>query len=127
MVSVNTLVKKILDVKDIIVEDVELYEDEEGVKHLKVMARVYKRADDRCPKCGHKYITVIVNHANNSVVWVSDGFGKEVLREFFEKMMTEQRSSIEIVTADGARWISDLVEEYLPNATMCVDSFHVVQ
>ena len=54
MVSVNTLVKKILDVKDIIVEDVELYEDEEGVKHLKVMARVYKRADDRCPKCGRK-------------------------------------------------------------------------
>lgn len=53
-VSVNTLVKKILDVKEIIVEDVELYEDEEGVKHLKVMARVYKRADDRCPKCGRK-------------------------------------------------------------------------
>lgn len=50
-----------------------------------------------------------------------------MLREFFEKMTTEQRSSIEIVTADGARWISDLVEEYLPNATMCVDSFHVVQ
>ena len=37
MVSVNTLVKKILDVKDIIVEDVEFYEDEEGVKHLKVI------------------------------------------------------------------------------------------
>lgn len=83
--------------------------------------------DETSYRKGHKYITVVVNHANNPVVWVSDGFGKEVLREFFEKMTTEQRSSIEIVTADGARWISDLVEEYLPNATMCVDSFHVVQ
>ena len=31
-----------------------------------------------------------------------------------------------LVSGDGARWIKDTVEEYCPNAELCIDTFHVV-
>ena len=44
-----------------------------------------------------------------------------------EELTEEQRASIKVVTGDGARWISDSVRHYCPNATRCMDSFHVVE
>ena len=44
-----------------------------------------------------------------------------------ESLTEEQRASIKTVTADGAQWITACVEKYLPNATRCIDSFHVVE
>ena len=41
MVSASTLCKKILDVKDMVVEDVDFFEDATGVNHLRIMARPY--------------------------------------------------------------------------------------
>ena len=75
---------------------------------------------------GHKYITTVVNHDTNTVVWVSDGHGKTVLERFFQSLTPEQREGIEVVSGDGARWITDCVEEYCPNARRCTDPFHVV-
>ena len=60
-------------------------------------------------------------------MWAAKGHGKEVLKQFFEALTPEQRASIQVVTADGARWITECVEEYCPNAIRCVDSFHVVE
>ncbi len=39
----------------------------------------------------------------------------------------EQRRAIEVVTADGARWIGQLVVRRCPNARWVMDPFHVVQ
>ena len=82
--------------------------------------------DETSYKKGHKYMTVVLNHDTNSVVWCSAGYGKEVLTRFFEMLTPEQRASIRCVSADGARWIAACVEEYCPNAERCVDPFHVV-
>lgn len=82
--------------------------------------------DETSYKRGHKYITVVVNHETNTVVWMSDGHGKEVLTRFFEDMTPEQRQCIQIVTGDGARWIDDCMD-YIPQAIRCIDAFHVVQ
>ena len=54
------------------------------------------------------------------------GHGKEVLTSFFNELSPEQRGNIKLVSADGARWISDCIEEYCPNAKRCIDPFHVV-
>ena len=56
-------------------------------------------------KKGHKYITVIVNHDTNTVVWASEGHGKSVLEKFYKQLTPEQLSSIKVVTGDGAKWI----------------------
>ncbi len=39
--------------------------------------------DETSYKKGHKYITVVINHDTNAVVWAAKGFGKEVLESFF--------------------------------------------
>lgn len=83
--------------------------------------------DETSYKKGHKYITVVVNHDTNAVVWVHEGHGKTVLEKLFNSMSEEQRASVRVVTGDGARWITDCTEEYLPNAERCVDAFHVVE
>ena len=83
--------------------------------------------DETSYKKGHKYITVIVNHDTNEVVWASQGHGKEVLTRFFRCLSYEQMSSIKVVTGDGAGWITDCVNEFIPDAERCVDNFHVVE
>jgi transposase len=83
--------------------------------------------DETSYKKGHKYMTVIVNHATGKLIWAAKGHGKTVLGGFFEGLTPEQRASIKHVTADGAGWIADCVKEYCPNAERCIDPFHVVQ
>lgn len=83
--------------------------------------------DETSYRKGHKYITVVVNHATNTVVWAHEGHGKAILTLFMEKLSQQQRESIRVVTGDGARWITSCVKEYLPNCTRCIDAFHVVE
>ena len=83
--------------------------------------------DETSYKKGHKYITVIVNHDTNTVVWASKGHGKTVLEAFYRQLSEEQLASIQIVTGDGAKWITECVEEFTPECERCVDPFHVVE
>ena len=83
--------------------------------------------DETSYRKGHKYITVVLNHDTNTVVWAAPGYGKTVLDSFFQQLTEEQRNSIRVVTGDGANWITSAIEEYCPNAERCVDPFHVVE
>ena len=83
--------------------------------------------DETSYKKGHKYITVIVNHDTNTVVWVGEGHGKAVLTQFYKLLSDEQLASIKVVTGDGARWITDCVNELTPDCERCIDAFHVVE
>lgn len=83
--------------------------------------------DETSYKKGHKYITVIVNHDTNTVVWAAKGHGKTVLESFYRQLSDEQRACIKVVTGDGAKWITDCVNEFTPDCIRCVDQFHVVQ
>lgn len=83
--------------------------------------------DETSYRKGHKYITVIVNHDTNSVVWAAPGHGKTVLEQFYRHLTPEQLSSIRVVTGDGAKWITDCVNEFTPDCERCVDPFHVVE
>lgn len=82
--------------------------------------------DETSYKKGHKYITVVVNHEDGSLLWAAQGFGKEVLEPFFQLLGPERCAKIQCVTADGARWITECVKKYCPNAERCIDPFHVV-
>ena len=99
-------------------------ETRSGEKRFDGLVRI--GIDETSYKKGHKYITVVINHDTNTVVWAAKGFGKEVLESFFKKLTPAQRKSIQLVSGDGARWIKDTVAEYCPQATFCIDPFHVV-
>ena len=83
--------------------------------------------DETSYRKGQKYITVVYDMDRNRVVWVHDGNGFETFRLFCEELSVEERDSIEIVAGDGASWIDRCTEMYFPNATRCIDFFHVVQ
>ena len=61
--------------------------------------------DETSYRKGYKYITVVINHDTNEIIWVAKGTGTEVLSSFFMHLTKEQRESIELVSADGAKWI----------------------
>lgn len=82
--------------------------------------------DETSYKKGHKYLTVVVDHDTNQVVFAAPGHDYETLSLFFKQLTEEQRKSIEIVSCDGAKWIKKAVLEYLPNAQICIDPFHVI-
>lgn len=50
-----------------------------------------------------------------------------MLSLFLDGLGREQKSSIEVVTADAARWIEELVKKRCPNARWVMDPFHVVE
>ncbi len=83
--------------------------------------------DETSYRKGHKYITVVVNHDTNTVVWAAQGHGKGVLTQFYRQLTPEQLSSIRVVTGDGAKWIPECVNEFTPGCERCVDPFHVVE
>ena len=83
--------------------------------------------DETSYKKGHKYITIVVNHDTNTVVWSAQGHGKSVLTQFYRQLTLEQLSSIRVVTGDGAKWITECVNAFTPGCERCVDPFHVVE
>lgn len=91
----------------------------DGLVHIGIDETSYRK--------GYKYLTVIVDHDKNRVVWLHEGHGKSVLEKFYEELSDEQRKSIKVVTGDGARWITECVKEYTPDCVRCMDSFHVVE
>lgn len=91
----------------------------DGLKRIGIDETSYRK--------GHKYLTVVVNHDTNTVVWAAAGHSHEVLSEFFKLLNQEQRDSIEVVTGDGARWIDSCIKQYVPHVKRCIDPFHVVQ
>ena len=82
--------------------------------------------DETSYKKGHKYMMVVVDHDRGCLVWAHEGCGKDVLGLFLDELTREQRRGIEVVTADGAKWIRRLVKRRCPNARWVMDPFHVV-
>ena len=76
---------------------------------------------------GHRYLTVVVDHDSGRLVWAAVGRDKKTLNGFFDLLGSERCAKITLVSADGAEWIGDVVAERAKNATLCIDSFHVVQ
>ena len=50
-----------------------------------------------------------------------------MLSLFLDGLTREQKSSIEVVTADAAKWIEELLRRRCPNARWVMDPFHVVE
>jgi len=75
---------------------------------------------------GHRYLTIVVDHDTGNLIWASRGHDKATLRKFFRKLKKAGREGIELVSADAANWIGQVVREMCPKAKLCIDPFHVV-
>ena len=76
---------------------------------------------------GHRYLTIVVDHDSGRLLWAHPGRDRATLRKFFKMLGRRRSKKITLVSADAATWISSVVKERCPNATLCLDPFHVVQ
>lgn len=90
-----------------------------GVKRIGIDEISYRK--------GQRYLTVVVDHDSGLLLWAAPGRDKKTLNAFFDLLGQEGCSAIEAVTADAAEWIRNVVGKRCPNASLCMDPFHVVQ
>jgi transposase len=82
--------------------------------------------DEISYKRGHRYLTVVVDHDSGRLVWAAVGRDEATLRQFFDALGETRCAAISLVSADAASWIATVVAERCPNATLCLDPFHIV-
>lgn len=83
--------------------------------------------DEISYKKGHRYLTICVDHDSGRLVWAGIGRNKATLAGFFDLLGKERCQRIRLVSADAAEWIGHMAKRRCPNATLCIDPFHVVQ
>lgn len=59
-------------------------------------------------------------------MWTHPGRNEATLRTFFRAFGTARCKQLTLVSVDAAPWIANVVAERCPNATLCIDPFHVV-
>jgi transposase len=70
---------------------------------------------------------VVVDHDRNRLLWAAVGRDEKTLSTFFDELGEGRCAAITLVSADAAGWIAIVVAERCPNATLCLDPFHVCQ
>ena len=75
---------------------------------------------------GQRYITVVVDHDTGRLVWASEGRDKKTVLGFFDQLGPERAGRIALISSDLGEWITRAVRERCPQATLCLDPYHVV-
>ena len=75
---------------------------------------------------GQRYITVVVDHDTGRLVWAREGRDKKTVLGFFDELGAERTARIRLVSSDLGDWITRAVRERCPQATLCLDPYHVV-
>ena len=91
----------------------------DGIRRIGIDEISYKR--------GHKFLTVVVDHDSGRLLWMTPGRTKRALGLFFERLGPDRCAQLELVSADGADWIAEVVALNAPQAKRCMDPFHVVK
>jgi len=82
--------------------------------------------DEKSYRRGQRYITLVVDHDRNRLIWAAEGRSAAVLRRFFDHLGKEACAQVQVVSRDAAPWIKQVVDERCPAAVQCMDPFHVV-
>ncbi|MCC5952123.1 MAG: ISL3 family transposase [Acidimicrobiia bacterium] len=83
--------------------------------------------DEISYKRGHRYLTVVVDHDSGRLVWAAKGRDKKTLEGFFDALGGQRCAQVRLVSCDAAEWVGDVVRARCPNATVCLDAFHLVK
>jgi len=76
----------------------------------------------------HRYLTLVCDHQRRRVVWGTEGAGEKAADEFFEELEAERSAKLRAISMDmGPGYAkSARKENHAPQATICIDSYHVV-
>ena len=91
------------------------------LRHLKRLA-----VDEVYVGKRHKYLTLVLDLDSGAVVFVGEGRGSETLRPFFRRLR-HSRAKVRAIASDMAGGFLKAVREFLPEARLVLDRFHVVK
>lgn len=83
--------------------------------------------DEISYKKGQRYLVVVVDHDSGRLVWAAPGATEQSLERFFDALGPQRCDHIELVSADAAEWIANVLARRCPAAVRCADPFHVVR
>jgi transposase len=89
----------------------------DGLEHIGIDELSYRRH--------HEYVTVVVDHVSQRVVWAHEGKNAETLGHFFDDLGPERAACIKTATLDMSAAYIDAVSTRVPQATLVFDRFHV--
>lgn len=82
--------------------------------------------DEIAIRKGHRYLTIVADWENGTVLWVGKDRGYASLKGFFDSLSEEQRNSIEAVALDMWDPYIKAVRTSCPQAHIVFDQFHMV-
>lgn len=82
--------------------------------------------DEVAYRKGHRYLTVVVDHESGRLVWAGKGRDKATVVAFFDALGRQRAAQLTHVSADAAEWITTVVAQRAPQATRCLDPFHLI-
>lgn len=74
-----------------------------------------------------KYSFTIYDPMSNTILDILDARRKNVLENYFFHIPIQELNSVQYVNIDMWNTYAEITEYFLPNATICVDSFHVIK
>jgi transposase len=99
-------------------------EQRQGSDRLEGLRRI--GIDEISHRKGQRYLTVVVDHGSGRLVWAAPGRDERTLEGFFDALGPQRCATIELVSADAAGWIANVVARRCPQARICLDPFHIV-
>ncbi|MGH7467197.1 MAG: transposase, partial [Longimicrobiales bacterium] len=91
----------------------------EGVRRIGVDEISYRRH--------HKYLTVVVDHDRERVIWVGEGKSSEALGAFFRAFGTKRAHQLELVSVDLSPACLLAIRTWAPQAKIVNDRFHLAR
>ncbi|MGH9129895.1 MAG: ISL3 family transposase [Acidimicrobiales bacterium] len=76
---------------------------------------------------GHRYITMVSDHATGRFVWGAEGKDAATLDSFFTELGPARSEAITAVSMDMGPAFAKSATEHATKAVLCYDPFHVVQ
>ena len=83
--------------------------------------------DEISYKRGHRFLTIVADHDTGNVVWVGKERSKAAFEEFFTALGPQRAAAIEAISLDGSSVYLPVAREQIPQATICLDPFHVIK
>jgi transposase len=89
----------------------------DGLEHIGLDELSYRKH--------HQYVTTVVDHVSERVVWAAEGKNAATVGRFFDELGLERMAGLRTVTLDMSAAYVQAVESRAPHAQLVFDRFHV--
>ena len=83
--------------------------------------------DEISYKKGRQFLTIVADHDSGKVVWIGKNHTRQTFEEFFDALGPQRAGAIEAISADAGGTYLPVARERIPQATICMDPFHVIK